>query len=175
MEIPVAVWPVRKRCGVSIQPEQLLCPVLVGREDELALLRGALDRAVQGHACGLFVGGEAGIGKSRLCRALLKDARLRGLHPLVGLSSPQETGLPYGPIVDALRRAFTRMPLDSASLHAALGPVLPTLARTVSMLRAKRVAHQIDLRPLTAAQVAGLLGATLGRSLPADVMEALCK
>jgi predicted ATPase len=59
---------------MRIQPEQLLCPVLVGREDELALLRGALDRAVQGRACGLFVGGEPGIGKSRLCHALLKDA-----------------------------------------------------------------------------------------------------
>src|ERR671939_282146 len=127
MEIPVAVWPVRKRCGVSIQPELLLCPVLVGREDELAMLRGALDRAVQGRARGLFVGGEAGVGKSRLCHALLRDARRRGLHPLVGLSSPQETGLPYGPLVDALRRAFTRLPGDSASLHAALAPVAPTL------------------------------------------------
>src|SRR5919204_3022060 len=119
----------RETCGgMRIQPEQLLCPVLVGRDDELAVLRGALDRAVQGRACGLFVGGEAGIGKSRLCRALLKDARLRGLHPLVGLSSPQDTGLPYGPIIDALRRAFMRMPRESASLHTALEPVLLTLA-----------------------------------------------
>ena len=34
----------------------------------------------------------------------------------------------------------------------------PTLARTVSMLLAKRVAHQIDLRPLTAAQSSRISG-----------------
>jgi DNA-binding CsgD family transcriptional regulator len=56
------------------------------------------------------------------------------------------------------------------------GPALaPTLTRTVSMLLAKRIARQIDLRPLTSAQLARLLDATLGHPLPADVVEALCE
>src|SRR5579883_333733 len=98
---------------MSVLPEQALCPVVVGRDDELVVLRGALDRALQGYARGIFIIGEAGLGKSRLCRTVIKDAQMRGLAPVIGLGSPQDTGLPFGPIVDALRRAVTRTASDA--------------------------------------------------------------
>lgn len=120
---------------MTVQPEQLLCPVLVGRDDELATLRVALDRAIQGRVRGLFMRGEAGIGKSRLCRALIADAQLRGLHPIVGLCTPQETTLPYGSVVDALRRALAHLRADPAWLHTTLAPVLPVLAPLLPELR----------------------------------------
>ena len=121
---------------MSANPEQWLCPVLVGREDELAALRVALDRALQGRVRGLFVRGEAGIGKSRLCRTLIRDAQLRGLAPVVGLCTPQSIALPYGPIVDALRRSFARLHLDDATLRTSLAPVLPALVQLLPELSA---------------------------------------
>ena len=107
---------------------QLLCPVLVGRDAELAALCDALDRVVQGRVSAVFIGGEAGIGKSRLCRALTKEARTRGLNPMTGLCAPQQIDLPYGPIVDALRRALNRISPAAPALQAALAPVAPLLA-----------------------------------------------
>ena len=113
---------------MSVLPEQALCPVVVGRDDELTILRSALDRALQGYARGIFISGEAGIGKSRLCRGIIKDAQLRGLAPVIGLSSPQDLALPFGPVVDALRRALTRMASLNTPLQPALAPVAPSLA-----------------------------------------------
>ena len=42
---------------------ELLCPVLVGRDQELGVLRSALDRVATGHGATLVVLGEAGVGK----------------------------------------------------------------------------------------------------------------
>ncbi len=119
---------------MSVHPEQLLCPILVGREDEVATLRLALDRAVQGRVRGLFIRAEAGLGKSRLCRALIRDAQLRGCHPVVGLCSPQDTTLPYGPIVDALRRSLARIGPDVATRQPSLQNALPLLSQLLPEL-----------------------------------------
>lgn len=108
--------------------KQLLCPVLVGRDDEVAALHDALEQTLQGKVGAVFIAGEAGIGKSRLCRALMKEARARGLNPIAGLCAPQDADVPYGPIVDALRRAFTRIPADAGAIGTTLAPDLPTIA-----------------------------------------------
>jgi predicted ATPase len=50
-------------------------PVLVGRQAELGLLRDSLDRAVAGGQATVLVGGEAGVGKSRLVHDLIVQAR----------------------------------------------------------------------------------------------------
>ena len=47
---------------------------LVGRERELTVLQAALGRAAEGSAGAVLVAGEAGVGKTRLVRALLADA-----------------------------------------------------------------------------------------------------
>ncbi len=56
----------------------------VGREAELDQLRQALDRAVEGQGSVVLIGGEPGVGKTRLTEQLSDDARRRGCLALVG-------------------------------------------------------------------------------------------
>jgi hypothetical protein len=76
----------------------------VGRSAELDLLSGALERAAQGKPAFVFVGGESGVGKTRLLRELESRAQARGTRVLLGqcleLGGAQ---IPYAPLVAALR------------------------------------------------------------------------
>ena len=76
---------------------------LVGRERELAVLQAAVAAAAEGRAGAVLVAGEAGIGKTRLVRALLEDGtgdRLVLRAQCVDLGEP---GLPYLAVTDLLR------------------------------------------------------------------------
>src|SRR5215204_1130807 len=76
----------------------------VGRSAELELLGGALEQAARGRPAFVFVGGESGVGKTRLLRELESRARARGTRVLLGqcleLGGAQ---IPYAPLVAALR------------------------------------------------------------------------
>jgi AAA ATPase domain len=58
---------------------QVLCPVLVGRDEETRALLTALAAAEAGHGGTVFLAGEPGIGKSRLVREAVRAAGERGL------------------------------------------------------------------------------------------------
>jgi predicted ATPase len=64
--------------------QQVLCPVLVGRDEEARRLRAALAAAGQGRGGTVFLTGEAGIGKSRLIRETVRAAGELGLTVLAG-------------------------------------------------------------------------------------------
>ncbi|MBA2438104.1 MAG: AAA family ATPase, partial [Acidimicrobiia bacterium] len=66
---------------------------LVGRRREGAVLSGWLDEASGGQGRLVLVRGEAGIGKTSLARALVADARARGLRVAWG-PSPEHLGAP---------------------------------------------------------------------------------
>ena len=72
---PVTAWQVLSECAVEsrfeAQHEIGLTP-LIGREEELELLRRRWRQAEEGEGRVLLLVGEAGIGKSRLTRALLE-------------------------------------------------------------------------------------------------------
>jgi DNA-binding CsgD family transcriptional regulator/tetratricopeptide (TPR) repeat protein len=83
-------------------------PVLVGRDGELAALESALDRARAGAPATVLIGGEAGIGKSRLVAEFAARAGEAGARVLSGacLDLGAE-GLPFAPFA-AMLRELTR-------------------------------------------------------------------
>src|SRR6188472_4341926 len=82
----------------------LVSPVLVGREAELTALTGALDSAIGGEPTLVLLGGEAGVGKTRLVAEAADRAREAGARVLMGACVELGgEGLPFTPLADALR------------------------------------------------------------------------
>ncbi len=101
---------------------------LIGRGAEEARLDAALEAAVAGRGTTLIVGGEAGIGKTRLVGRLAATARDRGATVLSGACLPAGSGaIPYAPFVEALRE-LTRS-VEPGLLAALLGPARSEIAR----------------------------------------------
>jgi DNA-binding CsgD family transcriptional regulator len=107
----------------------VLCPVVVGRAEELRLLAAALDAACEGRGGAIVISGEAGIGKTRLARSAEELAHERGMAVLGGRASAADASTPYGPLVEALQAApaAARPPLDRElePYRATLGHLLP--------------------------------------------------
>ena len=101
-------------------------PAFVGRVPELTALIEAFDVARAGRATTALVGGEAGVGKSRLVRELGAHARRNGARVLVGhCLDLEEGGLPYAPFVDILRMLERELPADEGG--ATIGPLRAAL------------------------------------------------
>jgi DNA-binding CsgD family transcriptional regulator len=82
----------------------LTSPTFVGRTAELARLAAAWDRAAAGTPTALLVGGEAGVGKTRLVGELVAAARRAGGTVLVGgCVELGGEGVPFAPLIEALR------------------------------------------------------------------------
>ncbi|MEV0583133.1 AAA family ATPase [Nonomuraea sp. NPDC050310] len=80
-------------------------PVFVGRQDELSILSEAYDEARKGTATAVLVGGEAGVGKTRLVQRFSEHAVQGGAHVLFGGCVELSTeGLAYAPFTAALRQ-----------------------------------------------------------------------
>ncbi len=75
-------------------------PLLVGREREQAILREALDGALNGRGGLVLIGGAAGIGKTTLAQALCREATDRGARVRVGRCYDLTETPPYGPWVE---------------------------------------------------------------------------
>jgi DNA-binding CsgD family transcriptional regulator len=112
-------------------PARLSSPVLIGRLPEMAMLHEALDRAEAGSPVVVLVGGEAGIGKSRLVAELAAHARARGDLVLEGAcaSLGSGEGLPFGPIAEALRGLLRSS--DRAVLDDVIDPTTRELGRLI--------------------------------------------
>jgi DNA-binding CsgD family transcriptional regulator/tetratricopeptide (TPR) repeat protein len=103
-------------------------PAFVGRAAELAALVDAYGQAAGGRGTTALVGGEAGVGKSRLVAEMSAQARRRGARVLVGQCLGLESGgLPYAPVVDILRTLARDLSPEEGA--ATLGPVQALLRR----------------------------------------------
>ncbi len=76
-------------------------PPLVGRERELELVEGWLERVWSGRPSVLLVSGEPGVGKSRLLTEVRARFEARGGLSVLGQGS-EEVALPYHPFIEAL-------------------------------------------------------------------------
>jgi len=83
---------------------RVVSPVFVGRGAELSLLDGVLQAAAAGEPAVVVVGGEAGVGKSRLVTELMATRAPLDARIVVGNCSGFAPGsLPYAPIMGGLR------------------------------------------------------------------------
>ncbi len=79
------------------------CPELIGRTEHLATLRLLVEQAKQGEGHVALIGGEAGIGKSRLVAEIRTYAGEQGFLLLQGNCFPTDLTYPYAPVLDLLR------------------------------------------------------------------------
>ena len=93
-------------------------PIFVGRRSETEILASAVQAAGEGRPSLTFVGGDAGVGKTRLVREVEEQVRARGGLALRGECLALSGEFPYAPIVAALRHAGS----------GALAPALDRLA-----------------------------------------------
>ncbi|MEU0956188.1 AAA family ATPase [Streptomyces niveus] len=107
-------------------------PVFVGRDGELTALTEALARAAAGEPQALLVGGEAGVGKTRLIEELISVACRDGAVVAVGgCVEIGGDGLPFAPFSAALRGLRRLLPEEIAAAadgqEGELARILPEL------------------------------------------------
>jgi DNA-binding CsgD family transcriptional regulator/tetratricopeptide (TPR) repeat protein len=109
-------------------------PTFVGRAEELELLEAASVRAADGDPAVVLVGGEAGVGKTRLAAELTSRWDTDdGTRVLVGGCVPVGEGaLPYAPIVEMLRALLVDLGADA--VRGLVGPSWPEVARLLPAL-----------------------------------------
>ncbi len=103
---------------------------LVGRVTELDATREALASARSGKGKLVFVHGEAGIGKTRLCQELRASQDPRRTQVLAGRADPGDTATMFSALADSLRAARRSEPDLWAALQQrqdTLAAVLPEL------------------------------------------------
>lgn len=123
-------------------------PAFIGRAEELSELTRLLARAIQGEGAAAVIGGDAGVGKTRLCRELKAAAAAHQMRVIEGRCSPAEAAIPYGPFVDALR--FRLGKGEGAEAAAVLQPILAHVAPLFSGLA---VPPQLERRSADATDV----------------------
>ncbi len=115
------------------------CPTLIGRADHLAALRSLVEQAALGEGCVALIGGEAGIGKSRLLAEIKTYATEQGLLLLQGNCFPTDLTYPYAPLLDLLR--------SLVASNQTLAPAVEALARDIFPLLPELVVDQPLARP----------------------------
>jgi DNA-binding SARP family transcriptional activator len=120
----------------------------VGRRDEMDQLLETWTRAARGRGACAFVGGEAGIGKSRLALEFAHAVEDRGGRVLIGTTSSPEA-VPYESVVDALRCALPLLaalkPSIALASVAALLPEIHARAALPSVPRLDAESERIRL------------------------------
>ncbi|MER5256659.1 AAA family ATPase [Streptomyces sp. NPDC002855] len=126
-------------------------PVFVGRSDELGVLNDALARAKgktpgTGEPQALLLGGEAGVGKTRLIEEFTAAARAEGaVVALGGCVEIGADGLPFAPFSSALRSLRRQLPdeVDAAvaDQEGELARLLPELGEAPQRRRGTDAQH----------------------------------
>ena len=111
---------------------RVLCPTLIGRESELSALEDALLAALRGDGGVVILGGEAGMGKTRLVGELTARAQRLRCVVMSGACSEAELSLPYLPFLEAIGNRLTTQ--DTDELRQRLGPAAEELGQLFPQL-----------------------------------------
>ena len=130
--------------------QPVVCPIFVGRSEELAILHDARRALSMSHGSFVLIGGEAGIGKSRLLAQFIGFiARNRRPPQLASAECIEQAEQPFGPFRTLLAEAdcvvilvplsdqtrglfddaaFAAMKKDAVLVNAARGAIVDTAA-----------------------------------------------
>src|SRR5262249_3050155 len=101
----------------------VVCPVLVGRAGPLSAAFQTLDHARAARGSTVLVSGEAGIGKSRLVRAMIEPAGPAGFVAAKGGCFDAARAHPYAPVLALVRVLATTVSAAVAAHYFAPGAV----------------------------------------------------
>jgi DNA-binding CsgD family transcriptional regulator len=97
-------------------------PQFVGRIEQLAVLEAAFDQVRNGRTTTVLIGGDAGVGKTRLVEEFSTQVRSAGALVATGVCVPTDSGgLPYAPAVGIVRDVIRQ--LDELTAVEMLGQV----------------------------------------------------
>jgi len=105
----------------------------VGRESERAELRRLMEGAIAGQGALVLLGGEPGVGKTRLAEEVLAEARQRGCLALTGRCYEMEGTPPFIPWVEVVEHSARITP--RVAFRDVLGDAAPEVAKLVPELR----------------------------------------
>jgi DNA-binding CsgD family transcriptional regulator/tetratricopeptide (TPR) repeat protein len=100
---------------------------LLERESQRRIVAGYLAEAAQGHGRVVFVGGEAGVGKSAFVAEVLRDVAGQA-HATVGYCDGVATPAPLGPLLEMLGDLPEQVWAAGASRHEVFGCLVGALA-----------------------------------------------
>ena len=78
----------------------------VGRDEEMATLKGALERARGGEGGAIGIVAEPGIGKSRLCHEFVAHCHAEGVEVFEAQAQAHGKSIPFMPVLQMLRSFF---------------------------------------------------------------------
>ena len=109
-------WAAAARWHPGDMAVRISSPVLVGRAEQLAELDAALAPARRNGPSVILVGGEAGVGKSRLVKEFAGRAQAAGTRVLTGGCVELGTdGLPFAPFTAVLRELVRELGADGVA------------------------------------------------------------
>lgn len=126
-------------------PDMLKPPTdlpFVGRQTEVAHLEATMAALQAGHGNVLIIQGEAGIGKSRLVRELIRRVRERGWTGLLGVGQSIEQQTPYHAWRDMFNAFFE---LEAGTPHATRQTRVQTLVAEIAPDQRERLPLLNDL------------------------------
>lgn len=81
----------------------VVCPTIIGRESQMDSMRRVLAQGREGSGRVALIVGEAGVGKTRILRAMIDEARTTGFFVVQGACFEAERAIPYAPLLDLVR------------------------------------------------------------------------
>ncbi len=128
-EVP---WATAEAGGVLAGQERT---PFVGRAQERTRLLRVVERARAGNGGLMLIGGEAGVGKSRLVEEAAAEARRLGFMVLTGHCVDQQGAPPYLPTIEHLEEAARQR--SPEGFRQALGENAPEIAKLMPGLRVR--------------------------------------